>query len=127
LTPHSITLKMIQCLTPGIRMFSDLTSEMEDTVQPKELELPLQLQFAMRKAELEAQEMTWDDLYAALLNLYQRRLIEWAAIKDILADENIELEFDIPTQLELVELALMCESSQDEDEDDDDSCEFSVF
>jgi hypothetical protein len=100
---------------------------MEDTVQPKELELPLQLQFAMRKAELEAQEMTWDDLYAALLNLYQRRLIEWAAIKDILADENIELEFDIPTQLELVELALMCESSQDEDEDDDDSCEFSVF
>jgi hypothetical protein len=100
---------------------------MEDTVQPRELELPLQLQFAMRKAELEAQEMTWDDLYAALLNLYQRRLIEWAAIKDILADENIELEFDIPTQLELVELALMCESSQDEDEDDDDSCEFSVF
>lgn len=82
----------------------------------------------MRKAELEAQEMTWDGLYTALLNLYQRRLIEWAAIKDLLADENIEIEFDHPTQLELVELAMMCQSNEDEDEDDDDDDrEFSVF
>jgi hypothetical protein len=92
---------------------------MEDTVRPRELELPLQLQFAMRKAELEAQELTWDGLYAALLNLYQRRLIEWAAIKDILADENIELEFDIPTQLELAELAIMCQADEDDDDDED--------
>lgn len=97
---------------------------MEDTVQPRELELPLQLQFAMRKAELEAQEMTWDQLYAALLNLYHRRLIEWAAIKDILQDENIELEFDVPTQLELAELAFLC---QEDDEEDDDDLEHSVF
>jgi tRNA splicing endonuclease len=99
---------------------------MEDAVRPRELELPLQLQFAMRKAELEAQEMTWDQLYAALLNLYQRRLIEWAAIKDLLADENIEIEFDHPTQLELVELAMMCQRDDEEDDDDDDR-EFSVF
>ena len=92
---------------------------MEDTVRPRELELPLQLQFAMRKAELEAQELTWDQLYAALLNLYHRRLIEWAAIKDILADENIELEFDIPTQLELGELAIMCQADEDDDDDED--------
>jgi hypothetical protein len=39
--------------------------QMEETVNPRELELPLQMQFAMRKAELEAQEMTWDQLYAA--------------------------------------------------------------
>ncbi len=96
---------------------------MEDTVQPKELELPLQLQFAMRKAELEAQELTWDQLYAALLNLYHRRLVEWAAVKDILLSEGIELEFDIPTQLELAELALMCQ----DDEDDDDEDRYSVF
>jgi hypothetical protein len=99
---------------------------MEDAVRPRELELPLQLQFAMRKAELEAREMTWDQLYAALLNLYQRRLIEWAAIKDLLADENIELEFDNPTQLELVELAMMCQGDEEED-DDDDNREFSIF
>lgn len=98
---------------------------MEDTVQPRELELPLQLQFAMRKAELESQEMTWDQLQNALLNLYQRRLIEWAAVKDILQDENIELEFDIPTQLELVELAMMCQD--DDDDDDDEDTEYSVF
>jgi hypothetical protein len=81
----------------------------------------------MRKAELEAQEMTWDQLYAALLNLYQRRLIEWAAVKDILADENIELEFDLPTQLELVELAMMCEGDEDDEDDEDDDREYSVF
>ncbi|NBW99710.1 hypothetical protein EBR03_09075 [bacterium] len=100
---------------------------MEETVRPRELELPLQLQFAIRKAELEAQEMTWDQLYAALLNLYQRRLIEWAAVKDILADENIELEFDLPTQLELVELAMMCEGDEDDEDDEDDDREYSVF
>jgi hypothetical protein len=111
----------------GIRIFGDQQTEMEETVRPRELELPLQLQFAMRKAELEAQEMTWDQLYAALLNLYQRRLIEWAAVKDILADENIELEFDLPTQLELVELAMMCEGDEDDEDDEDDDREFSVF
>jgi hypothetical protein len=81
----------------------------------------------MRKAELEAQEMTWDQLYAALLNLYQRRLIEWAAVRDILASENIELEFDLPTQLELVELAMMCEGEEDDEDDEDDQKEYSVF
>ena len=91
---------------------------MEETVHPKELELPLQLQFAMRKAELEAQELTWDQLYAALLNLYHRRLVEWAAGKDLLISENIELEWDVPTQLELTELALMCDDYDDDDEDD---------
>ncbi len=111
----------------GIRIFGDQQTEMEETVRPRELELPLQLQFAMRKAELEAQEMTWDQLYAALLNLYQRRLIEWAAVKDILADENIELEFDLPTQLELVELAMMCEGDEDDEDDEDDDREYSVF
>lgn len=103
---------------------------MEETVHPKELELPLQLQFAMRKAELEAKEMTWDQLYAALLNLYHRRLVEWAAVKDVLADENIELEWDVPTQLELTELALMCADMDEDDDDDDDddlTRECSVF
>ena len=112
-------------LTRGIRIFEDKANKMEDTVRLRELELPLQLQFAMRKAELEAQEMTWDQLYAALLNLYQRRLIEWAAVKDILQGENIELEFDCPTQLELVELAMMCEGNDDDDDEDDEP--MSVF
>lgn len=109
----------------GIRILKVLPKEMEETVRPNELELPLQLQFAMRKAQLQAQEMTWDQLYSALLNLYQTRLIEWAAIKDMLADENIELEFDIPTQLEMMELAQRCE--EDSDDDDEDGRELSVF
>lgn len=99
---------------------------MEDGLKTREVSLPLQLQFAMRKAELQAQEMTWDELYNALLNLYQTRLVEWQAVKDILADENIELERDIPTQLELAELAMMCQS-EDEDDEDDEEDQYSVF
>ena len=49
---------------------------MERSVQPREFELPLELQFSMRKAEVAAQELTWDELYAALLNLYHQRLME---------------------------------------------------
>jgi hypothetical protein len=90
---------------------------MEKSVESRQFELPLELQFSMRRAELEAQEMTWEQLYAALLNLYHQRLMEWFAIKDILADENISIDFDIPTDLELVELAA---AFVYDDEDDDD-------
>lgn len=92
---------------------------MERAVEPRSFELPLELQFSMRKAELQAQEMTWEELYGALLNLYHQRLMEWYAVKSLMADENIELEFDIPTDLELAELAAACIYS-DEDEDDED-------
>ena len=96
-----------------------MQSGMERSVEPREFELPLELQFAMRKAELQAQEMTWDQLYIALLNLYHQRLMEWHAIKDIMASENIEIDWDYPTDLELAELAAAC-VYDDEDEDDDD-------
>lgn len=96
-----------------------MQSGMERSVEPREFELPLELQFSMRRAELQAQEMTWEQLYSALLNLYHQRLMEWFAIKDILASENIDISFDVPTDLELVELAAAC-IMDDEDEDDDD-------
>jgi hypothetical protein len=86
---------------------------MERSIEPKDFEFPLEFQFAMRKAEIQAQEMTWDQL-----NLYQQRLMEWQAVKSILADENIELDFDIPTELELEHLTAVC--MQDDDDDDDD-------
>lgn len=91
---------------------------MEKSVEPREFELPLELQFSMKKAELAAQEMTWEELYSALLNLYYQRLMEWHAIKEILAGENIELNFDVPTELELEELAAAC-VVEDDDEDED--------
>lgn len=92
---------------------------MEGSIEPRQFELPLELQFSMRKAELQAQEMTWDQLYAALLNLYHQRLMEWYAVKSLMADENIDLEFDIPTDLELAELAAAC-IYDDEDDDEED-------
>jgi hypothetical protein len=97
-----------------------MQSGMERSVEPREFELPLELQFAMRKAELQAQEMTWEELYSALLNLYHQRLMEWHAIKDIMAGENIDIDVDWPTDLELAELAAACVYSDDEDEEDDD-------
>jgi hypothetical protein len=93
---------------------------MERSVEPREFELPLELQFAMRKAELQSQDMTWEELRYALLNLYQQRMMEWYAIKDIMASENIEIDWDHPTDLELAELAASCMSDDEyEDEDDD--------
>lgn len=93
---------------------------MDRSVEPREFQLPLELQFSMRKAELAAQEMTWEELYAALLNLYHQRLMEWYAVKTLMADEEVDIDFDIPTDLELAELAAACVMSGDDEEDDDD-------
>jgi hypothetical protein len=93
---------------------------MERSVEPQQFELPLELQFSMRKAEMAAQEMTWDELYYALLNLYHQRLMEWHAVKEILIGENIELNFDVPTDLELAELAAACAGYDDDDEEEED-------
>jgi len=92
---------------------------MERSAEPREFELPLELQFSMRKAELAVQEMTWDELQVALLNLYHQRLMEWQAVKEILAGENIQLEFDIPTDLELEELAAACAYYEDDGDDEE--------
>tara|TARA_R110002020_G_scaffold417673_2_gene626861 strand:- start:6969 stop:7292 length:324 start_codon:yes stop_codon:yes gene_type:complete len=99
-------------------------NRMGDSTSTKEFELPLHLQLAMRKAELEAQELTWDQLYIALLNLYHQRLLEIQAVKDMLQAEDIELEFDIPSDIELAQLALTMMANQDEDEDDNDLTPF---
>lgn len=95
-----------------------MQSGMERSSETREFDLPLELQFAMRKAELQASEMTWDQLYFALLNLYHQRMMEWTAIKDIMASENIEIDWDHPTDLELTELAAAC-GYDDEDDDED--------
>jgi hypothetical protein len=96
---------------------------MENSSEPREFQLPLEFQFAMRKAELQADEMCWEQLHAALLNLYHQRLMEWQAVREILAGENIELTFEVPTNLELAELAAACMfASDDEDEEDDEDC-----
>jgi hypothetical protein len=44
--------------------------------------------------------------------------MEWHAVKEILIDENIELNFDVPTDLELEELAAACAYEDDDDEED---------
>jgi len=92
---------------------------MGDFSTTQEIDMPLHLQLSMRRAELAANEMTWDQLHQALLNLYHQRLVETQAIKDMLQTENIELEFDIPTDMELAQLALTMMSQEDFDDDDD--------
>ena len=79
---------------------------MGDALSSTELELPLQ-------------DLTWDQMYVALLNLYHQRLLEIQAIKDLMQAENIELEFDIPSDIELAQLALTMMAGQDEEDEDD--------
>ena len=97
---------------------------MDRSTEPREFQLPLELQFSMRKAELAAEEMTWEELYAALLNLYHQRLMEWYAVKTLMADENVDIDFDIPTDLELAELAATCVFSSDDEDDENDPLPF---
>ena len=94
---------------------------MEDSTL-KQYEMPLHLQLAMRKAELASEEMTWDQMRVALLNLYSRRLLELQAVKDILVNEGVDVEFNIPSDVELQELAIakfMMEVDPDELEEDE--------
>lgn len=94
---------------------------MEDSTL-KQYEMPLHLQLAMRKAELASEEMTWDQMRVALLRLYSRRLLELQAVKDILVAEGVDVEFNIPSDVELQELAIakfMMEVDPDELEDDE--------
>tara|TARA_R100001510_G_C7453832_1_gene77453 strand:- start:56 stop:352 length:297 start_codon:yes stop_codon:yes gene_type:complete len=94
---------------------------MGDFGTTQEIDMPLHLQLSMRRAELAANEMTWDQLHQALLNLYHQRLVETQAIKDMLRTENIELEFDIPTDMELAQLALSMLNQDDFDDDDEET------
>ena len=96
-----------------------MQSGMERSVEPREFQLPLELQFAMRKAELQSEEMTWEELRFALLSLYHQRLMEWSAIKDIMTSENIEIDWDHPTDLELAELAAACRYDDEDEEEED--------
>ena len=96
---------------------------MGESTSTTDFELPLHLQLALRKAELEAKELTWDQMYIALLNLYHQRLLEIQAVKDLMQAENIQLEFDIPSDIELAQLAMTLMSGQ-EDEDDDEIMPF---
>ena len=89
---------------------------MDQVSDSTEFELPLELQFSMAKAEIQAKELTWDQLYFALMNLYHRRLMENHALQTLLAEEHIKVEFDVPTELELVQLGVFNFDDLDDDE-----------
>ena len=97
-----------------------MSTDMGRPAKAKEFALPLELQFSMRKAELNAQEMTWEQLYTALVSLYYQRLMEWHAVKSLIAEENIQIDFDIPTDVELDHLAqeAVHDPVMDDEEDD---------
>jgi hypothetical protein len=44
--------------------------------------------------------------------------MEWYAVKSLMADENVNIEWDYPTDIELAELAAAC-IFDDEDDDED--------
>ena len=87
---------------------------MEEGPEVKEFHLPLELQFAMRKAEIHAKQLDKNELYHALLNLYHQRLLEWNTLQSLMAEEAVDIQFDIPTDLEISELV---ESYLDEEDE----------
>tara|TARA_R100000322_G_scaffold166206_1_gene132359 strand:+ start:372 stop:674 length:303 start_codon:yes stop_codon:yes gene_type:complete len=90
-----------------------------NSVEPKAFQLPLELQFSMRKAEMRAMDMTWDQLYFALLSLYHQRLMEWHALKSLMAEENVDIDFDVPTDIELLDLIAKSKQFMQDEEDDE--------
>ncbi len=92
---------------------------MDSSKETKEFHLPLEMQFAMRKAEVHAKELDREELIVALLNLYHQRLMEWNALKALMAEEQVDIEFDIPTDIELTELIGQFGDLLDEDVDDE--------
>lgn len=73
----------------------------------------------MRKAEVHAKELDREELIVALLNLYHQRLMEWNALKALMAEEQVDIEFDIPTDIELTELIGQFGDLMDEYDDDE--------
>ena len=94
---------------------------MEHSSETKEFHLPLEMQFVMRKAEVHAKDLNRDELICELLKLYHQRLMEWNALKALMAEEQVDIEFDIPSDLELSELVSYIPEDQI-GEDDDDNC-----
>ncbi len=92
---------------------------MDSSKETKEFHLPLEMQFAMRKAEVHAKELDREELIVALLNLYHQRLMEWNALKALMAEEQVDIEFDIPTDIELTELIGQFGDLMDEYDDDE--------
>ena len=99
-------------------MNESMKDEMSNKAKEGEFILPLELQFSMRKAEMGAQEMTWEQLYGALINLYYQRLMEWHAVKSLMTEENINIDFSIPTDIELKKLADQFNLIDEDDEED---------
>jgi|TARA_E500000305_G_scaffold94114_1_gene82922 hypothetical protein len=91
----------------------------DSSKETKEFHLPLEMQFAMRKAEVHAKELDREELIVALLNLYHQRLMEWNALKALMAEEQVDIEFDIPTDIELTELIGQFGDLMDEYDDDE--------
>jgi hypothetical protein len=93
---------------------------MDEVPTIKEFHLPLEMQFAMRKAELHARELDKEELVQALLNLYHQRLMEWNTLQSLMAEEAVEIQFDIPTDLEVYELVdSYLDNCPDDDEEED--------
>ncbi len=77
--------------------------------------VPLEIQFSLRRAEITAQGMTKKQLYSALMKLYYQRLMEWQAVKDLIG-ESKDLDYSIPTDLDLKKLAEQFPQEEDDEE-----------
>ena len=51
----------------------------------------------------------------ALLSLFHQRLMEIYALKSMMAEENVDIDFDVPTDVELLDLATKAQEAMIEE------------
>ena len=78
---------------------------MDSSKETKEFHLPLEMQFAMRKAEVHAKELDREELIVALAKFIPPTSYGVERdLKALMAEEHVDIEFDIPTDTDLTEL-----------------------
>ena len=45
--------------------------------------------------------------------------MEWPALKSLMAEENVDIDFDVPTDIELLDLIAKSKQFMQDEEDDD--------
>lgn len=81
--------------------------------------LPLEAQFTIRRVELEVEDMSKEELQSLVVHLTFQRILERAAITQLLKEENINIQFDLPTEEDIEEMLEYVEGMGEGDEDQD--------
>lgn len=85
--------------------------------------LPLEAQFTIRRVEMEVEDMSKEELQSLVVHLTFQRILERAAITQLLKEENLNIQFDLPTDDEMEEM-MDCVGEMEDGEEGSDPFDF---